>query len=238
MVDWVWGSGRYGIAIPQSILGVPADGVVGEKTLHALNASPDPEGLFEKIKEVRKAYFNMICENRPANRRFLKGWLNRLSDFKWIPMALLFCVLLSCRSVQKTETLHEEQTVKGESQTMLTERKEYHEEQDGHLSENQNEVRTTETLTAVFDTLDSKPVLKALRISRTVSGRTVQAEQQTGRRTVGTETTEAKQKAKNESQATIRTERKEKPVHHSFVWWIAGGAAAVVILGVLRNKQN
>jgi lysozyme family protein len=89
LVDWVWGSGRWGITIPQGILGVPADGIVGEKTLRYLNEYPDPEALFEKIKQVRRAYLNMICIDRPANKRFLKGWINRLNDFKWIPMSLL-----------------------------------------------------------------------------------------------------------------------------------------------------
>ena len=237
LVDWVWGSGRYGITIPQRILGVRADGIAGKKTLRALNASPDPEGLFEKIKQAREAYFNRICKNRPANRRFLQGWLNRLNDFKWIPMSLLFCVLLSCRSVQKTETLNEEQRMKGERQTAIAERKEYNEDRDGHLSENQNEVRTTETLTAVFDTLDSKPALKALRISRTVYGRTVRTEQQIERRTEGMETTEARQMMKGESQTAIRTELKEKPARRSLVWWIAGGATIVLALILLKKRK-
>ena len=33
LVDWVWGSGRYGIAIPQAILGVPVDGIVGDSRM-------------------------------------------------------------------------------------------------------------------------------------------------------------------------------------------------------------
>lgn len=87
LVDWVWSSGRYGITIPQGVLGVKTDGIVGEKTIRALNHYPDPEGLFEKIKQVRRAYLNMICLDRPQNKRFLKGWLNRLNDFKWIPLS-------------------------------------------------------------------------------------------------------------------------------------------------------
>jgi len=90
LVDWVWCSGKYGITFPQAILSVPKDGIVGTKTLAAVNNYPDQEALFEKIKQTRRAYFNMICIDRPANKRFLKGWLNRLNDFKWIPMTLLF----------------------------------------------------------------------------------------------------------------------------------------------------
>jgi len=89
LVDWVWCSGRWGIVIPQGILGVEQDGIVGERTLQRLNSYPDPESLFEKIKQTRSAYLNLICIDRPANKRFLKGWLNRLNDFRWIPLAIL-----------------------------------------------------------------------------------------------------------------------------------------------------
>lgn len=37
LVGWVWGSGVYGIKIPQRILGVKEDGIVGQKTLQAVN---------------------------------------------------------------------------------------------------------------------------------------------------------------------------------------------------------
>jgi len=88
LVDWVWCSGRWGIVIPQGILGVEQDGIVGERTLQRLNSYPDPESLFEKIKQNRRSFLNMICIDRPANKRFLKGWLNRLNDFRWIPLAM------------------------------------------------------------------------------------------------------------------------------------------------------
>ena len=48
LVDWVWGSGVYGIKIPQRILGVKQDGIVGDETLKALNAQ-DPDKLFQAI---------------------------------------------------------------------------------------------------------------------------------------------------------------------------------------------
>lgn len=37
LVDWVWASGNYGIKIPQELLGVTADGIVGKNTLAAVN---------------------------------------------------------------------------------------------------------------------------------------------------------------------------------------------------------
>jgi len=59
-VDWVWCSGSYGIAIPQSVLGLTGDGIVDEKTLRAVNNYPDPEGLFDKIKKILQDYHNIF----------------------------------------------------------------------------------------------------------------------------------------------------------------------------------
>ena len=81
LVDWVWGSGVYGIKIPQRILGVKQDGIVGDETLKALNVQ-EPDKLFQVIYEARKKYLNDITISRPANKRFLKGWLNRLDDIR------------------------------------------------------------------------------------------------------------------------------------------------------------
>lgn len=81
LVDWVWGSGVYGIKIPQRILGVKQDGIVGDETLKVLNAQ-DPDKLFQAIYDARKKYLNDITISRPANKRFLKGWLNRLEDIR------------------------------------------------------------------------------------------------------------------------------------------------------------
>lgn len=82
LVDWVWGSGAHGIKIPQRVLGVVQDGVVGPKTLAALNAQ-DPRAFFDKIKAEREAFFRGIVARSPSQNRFLKGWLNRLNDIKF-----------------------------------------------------------------------------------------------------------------------------------------------------------
>ena len=102
LVDWVWGSGKHGIIIPQRLLGVADDGIVGDKTLSAVNFA-DPDQLFDAIFQARVDFFNEITEasireyekkiGRKAkeaelmkytNKRFLKGWLNRLDDIKTI----------------------------------------------------------------------------------------------------------------------------------------------------------
>lgn len=80
LVDWIWASGVNGIKRPQKILGVEADGIVGEKTLGAVN-SQDPKALFDNIKADRIKFIDEICKARPANEKFRKGWLNRINDF-------------------------------------------------------------------------------------------------------------------------------------------------------------
>lgn len=82
LVDWVWGSGKWGIVIPQRILGVKTDGKVGDQTITAINMA-NPRSLFDKIYRARVNFLYSIVKNNPSQKRFLKGWLNRLSDFKF-----------------------------------------------------------------------------------------------------------------------------------------------------------
>lgn len=100
LVDWVWGSGIHGIKKPQALLGVKVDGIVGDKTLSAVNFA-DPEELFGAIYQERVKFLNAIVANSVAayekkigrkateaellkytQKRFIKGWLNRLQDIK------------------------------------------------------------------------------------------------------------------------------------------------------------
>ena len=79
LVDWVWASGAYGIRIPQRMLGVKVDGIVGPKTLEALN-SRNPKKFFQELKQERHDYITRIVRTRPQNKRFEGGWRNRLND--------------------------------------------------------------------------------------------------------------------------------------------------------------
>ena len=79
LVDWIWASGAYGVKIPQSVLKVSVDGIVGQKTVAALN-SQDPKNLFDKLKQERIDFIERICKTRPANRRFKAGWLRRINN--------------------------------------------------------------------------------------------------------------------------------------------------------------
>lgn len=101
LVDWVWASGVHGIKIPQRILGVTADGIVGKNTLAALNVFPQ-ERLFKLIFQSRVDFIHDIVNKSVAayekkigrkatekellkytQKRFLNGWLNRLNSIKY-----------------------------------------------------------------------------------------------------------------------------------------------------------
>lgn len=82
LVDWVWCSGKNGITIPQRLLYVKPDGIVGPVTLKMVN-SYDPKDLFYKLYEAREKFLKGICERDPAQKRFLKGWLRRLNSISY-----------------------------------------------------------------------------------------------------------------------------------------------------------
>lgn len=80
LVDWYWASGKWGIIIPQRILGVTQDGIVGPNTIKAVNNS-DQKKLFNDIMNARIKFIDDIIKNNPSQKRFEKGWKNRLNDF-------------------------------------------------------------------------------------------------------------------------------------------------------------
>jgi lysozyme family protein len=82
LVDWVWGSGKWGIIIPQRILGVKQDGLVGAQTLNALNTA-NQQVLFKQLWDARVDFILNICQRDPSQNVFKRGWLNRLNDFKF-----------------------------------------------------------------------------------------------------------------------------------------------------------
>lgn len=83
LVDWVWASGKWGIVIPQRMLGVTADGIVGVMTLDALNKK-DPEEFFKALILERIAFVEDIVKRTPSQEKFLKGWVNRINDLKFL----------------------------------------------------------------------------------------------------------------------------------------------------------
>lgn len=101
-VNTVWGSGAGYIKNIQGVLGVKADGVVGSITLGAINGYEPQKELFEKLwKRREKFFYDIVARSvaayekkigRPATeteklrhtqKKFLRGWLNRLNSFKY-----------------------------------------------------------------------------------------------------------------------------------------------------------
>lgn len=82
LVEWYWGSGKTGIKKVQRIVGVEPDGKVGVHTISAIN-SCDARGLFEQIRLAKIQFVNAIVVHDPTQKKFLKGWLNRINDFKF-----------------------------------------------------------------------------------------------------------------------------------------------------------
>lgn len=81
IVDWAWASGpTTAIKKVQAIVGTDADGIVGPKTLAAIN-SANPRQLFDKIKEARLQFVENLAAQRPKDKKFLQGWKNRINSF-------------------------------------------------------------------------------------------------------------------------------------------------------------
>lgn len=83
LVDWAYNSGpSVAIRHIQRIVGVEADGIIGRKTLSAINQhSPLP--LFGALKQDRIAFYHTTATKNPLKKKFLKGWLNRVNSFTY-----------------------------------------------------------------------------------------------------------------------------------------------------------
>jgi lysozyme family protein len=79
IVDGAINQGKGTIAkYVQTIIGVTADGLVGNKTLEAIN-SHDSKDLFHKLKEKRTERYHNIVAKNPSQSKFIKGWINRVN---------------------------------------------------------------------------------------------------------------------------------------------------------------
>lgn len=78
LVDWVWMSGQgVGIKKVQKLLGITVDGIVGPKTLDAVNKSG--KDLLTLVYNARIAHFNAIIKANQSQKKWLKGWMNRIN---------------------------------------------------------------------------------------------------------------------------------------------------------------
>lgn len=76
IADWAYNSGVGGAAKEiQKVLGVPVDGIIGPKTIEAINTR-EPKELFASLHQARGNYYRGL-KNFST---FGKGWMNRLNS--------------------------------------------------------------------------------------------------------------------------------------------------------------
>ena len=67
---------KKAVMLAQKLVGVPADGVMGPKTLAAINKYDD--AAFDEMYDVLETdHYEMIIAANPSKRIFAKGWRNR-----------------------------------------------------------------------------------------------------------------------------------------------------------------
>lgn len=72
--------GANGIRLIQRLLHQKDDGIVGPRTLAAINGA-DEILLYNRYKDARVEYYIDLADRKPALRVFLQGWLNRIHSF-------------------------------------------------------------------------------------------------------------------------------------------------------------
>ena len=65
----------------QRVVRVKEDGVLGPKTLAAVEAYPEPERLVKKVAIERLTMLMRLVGRRPKDVRFARGWVSRVMDF-------------------------------------------------------------------------------------------------------------------------------------------------------------
>lgn len=80
--DWTVNSGNYGLTKAQLTLNelgfnLEVDGKFGNKTIQALN-EVDVDKFLNIYHNKQRQFYQNIVRNRPNQKVFLKGWLNRV----------------------------------------------------------------------------------------------------------------------------------------------------------------
>lgn len=64
----------------QAVLNLTADGIIGTRTLSAVN-SGDAEDIYTEYNQARKDFYLQLASN-PTQHQFLNSWLSRLKDYE------------------------------------------------------------------------------------------------------------------------------------------------------------
>ena len=81
LVDFAYNSGVSRVSrFIQRIVGVTADGIIGSKTINAINNYPRGQRqLFATLRQRRINYLNGIVIANPTQKKFYNGWMNRVN---------------------------------------------------------------------------------------------------------------------------------------------------------------
>lgn len=66
----------------QRALGLTADGVLGPKTIAAMQGAGEGRNLAVKLTGLRVRFYRDLVAAKPDKARWLNGWLNRVSDLQ------------------------------------------------------------------------------------------------------------------------------------------------------------
>ena len=80
--DWAVNSGGRGIKKSQIVANkfganLVIDGIIGNKTLEAINAI-DPKMFLKEYHELQRTFYKNLAVKNSTQEDFLKGWLNRI----------------------------------------------------------------------------------------------------------------------------------------------------------------
>ena len=80
--DFIVNSGAWGAKKAQAALNelgfdLKVDGILGAKSLAALN-EVDEAKFLEKYHDLQRRYYRVLAANKPSQKKFLTGWLNRV----------------------------------------------------------------------------------------------------------------------------------------------------------------
>ena len=84
MADWTINSGNWGTKKAQQTVNIlkgdilVVDGILGEKSIQAIN-SINPEIFLTQYHELQRKFYQAIVAHNSSQKVFLKGWLNRVA---------------------------------------------------------------------------------------------------------------------------------------------------------------
>ena len=79
--DWFVNSGAAGLKEVQNVVNATPDGIIGPRTLSAINREDEDE-LMGRLICSRLAFVSSIVASNPTQAKFLKGWNNRIKAFQ------------------------------------------------------------------------------------------------------------------------------------------------------------